>query len=169
MAQDIFDRLKQDHEKHRQLIAAIQATSGASDERKALFKQFKTDAMAHAAAEEGTLYVAMMEDPDIRQDAQHSVKEHADIGMKFVELDEMDMASPGWLNKFNSLAKEYTHHIDEEEEEKFPKAEEELGEGKAVELKSDFEERKPVEIERVQDGADVPEIKKAMEEEEGAK
>ena len=169
MAQDIFERLKQDHDKHRELIAAIKETSGASDERKALFDQFKTDAMAHAAAEEGTLYVAMMEDPEIRQDAQHSVKEHADIGMMFVELDEMDMGSPGWLNKFNSLAEEYTHHIDEEEEEKFPKAESELGEAKAIELKALFEERKPVEIERVKQGADVDEIKHAIEEEEGAK
>jgi hemerythrin superfamily protein len=169
MAQDIFDRLKQDHDRHRQLIDAIKETSGDSDERKALFEQFKTDAMAHAAAEEGTLYVAMMEEPDIRQDAQHSVKEHAEIGMLFVELDEMDMASSGWLNKFNTLAEEYTHHIDEEEEEKFPKAESELGEDKAVELKSAFEERKPVEIERVKDGADIDEIKHAIEEEEGTK
>ena len=115
------------------------------------------------------LYVAMMEDPEIRQDAQHSVKEHADIGMLFVELDEMDMASSGWLNKFNTLAEEYTHHIDEEEEEKFPKAREELGEEKAIALTPQFEERKPIEIERVKEKADVPEIKKAIEEEEGAK
>lgn len=169
MTQDIFDRLKQDHERHRELIEQIKATTGASGERKALFEQFKTDAMAHAAAEEGTLYVAMMEDPEIRQDAQHSVKEHADIGMMFVELDEMDMASPGWLNKFNTLAHEYTHHIDEEEEEKFPKAEDELGEDKAVELTAVFEERKPIEIERVKEGADVDEIKHAIEEEEGSK
>lgn len=169
MANDIFERLIEDHDKHRELIAAIKATSGDSEERTALFTQFKTDAMAHAAAEEGTLYVAMMEDPEIRQDAQHSVKEHADIGMLFVELDEMDMASSGWLNKFNTLAEEYTHHIDEEEEEKFPKAREELGEDKAIALKPAFEERKPVEIERVKADKDVPEIKKAIEEEEGAK
>lgn len=166
---DIFDRLKQDHDKHRALIDAIKETSGDSAERRDLFEQFKTDAMAHAAAEEGTLYVAMMEDPEIRQDAQHSVKEHADIGMLFVELDEMDMASSGWLNKFNTLAHEYTHHIDEEEEEKFPKAKSELGEDKAVALKDDFDARKPVEIERVVKGKDVDEIKHAIEEEEGAK
>ena len=168
MAQDIFERLKQDHNKHRELIEAIKATTGDSDDRKALFEQFKTDSMAHAAAEEGTLYVSMMEDPEIRQDAQHSVKEHAELGMLFVELTEMDMASSGWLNKFNKLAEEYTHHIDEEEEEKFPKALDELGEEKAVALTPVFEERKPVEIERVKAEADVPEIKKAIEEEEGA-
>ena len=169
MANDIFERLIEDHDKHRELIGAIKQTSGDSAERASLFARFRTDAMAHAAAEEGTLYVAMMEDPEIRQDAQHSVKEHADIGMLFVALDEMDMGSSGWLNKFNTLAEEYTHHIDEEEAEKFPKAREELGEDRAIALKPLFEERKPVEIERVEQKADVPEIKKAIEEEEGAK
>ncbi|MEP7316591.1 MAG: hemerythrin domain-containing protein [Sphingomicrobium sp.] len=169
MANDIFERLKEDHDKHRQLIEAVKETTGDSDERKSLFDEFKTDSMAHAAAEEGTLYVAMMGDPEIRQDAQHSVKEHAELGMLFVELSEMDMASSGWLNKFNKLAEEYIHHIDEEEEEKFPKAREELGEDKAIALTPEFEERKPVEIERVKADADVPEIKKAIEEEEGAK
>lgn len=169
MAHDVFDRLKQDHDKHRELIEAIKQTSGDSAERESLFSEFKTDAMAHAAAEEGTLYVAMMEDPEIRQDAQHSVKEHAELGMLFVEITEMDMSSSGWLNKFHSLAKEYIHHIDEEEEEKFPKAREELGEARSIELKSEFEQRKPVEVERVKDEADVPEIKKAIAEEEGAK
>jgi hemerythrin superfamily protein len=169
VAQDIFERLIEDHDRHRQLIEAIKATSGDSDERRSLFDEFKTDAMAHAAAEEGTLYVAMMEDPEILQDAQHSVKEHADIGMLFVELTKADMSSSGWLNKFNSLADEYTHHIDEEEEEKFEKARAELGEDKAVALKQAFEQRKPVEIERVKAEKDVPEIEKAIEEEEGAK
>ena len=169
MAKDIFERLVEDHENHRRLIEAIKATSGDSDERRSLFDEFKTDAMAHAAAEEGTLYVAMMEDPEIRQDAQHSVKEHADIGMLFVELTKADMGSSGWLNQFNTLADEYTHHIDEEEEEKFSKARAELGEDKAVALRQAFEERKPVEIERVKTEKDVPEIEKAIEEEEGAK
>ena len=166
-ANDIFSRLKQDHDKHRELIDAIKETSGDSDERSSLFTQFKTDAMAHAAAEEGTLYATMMADPEVRQDAQHSVKEHAELGMLFVELTEMNMSSSGWLNKFNKLAEEYTHHIDEEEEEKFPKAREELGEEEAVALKPVFEARKPVEIERVKTEADVPEIKKAIAEEEG--
>lgn len=169
MAKDIFERLIEDHERHRQLIEAIKATSGDSDERRSLFDEFKTDAMAHAAAEEGTLYVAMMEDPEIRQDAQHSVKEHADIGMLFVELTKADMGSTGWLNQFNTLADEYTHHIDEEEEEKFAKARAELGEDKAIALKDAFEQRKPIEIERAKSEKDVPEIEKAIEEEEGAK
>ncbi len=165
MAADIFERLIEDHDRHRQLIEQISQTSGDSEERRSLFEAFKTDASAHANTEEETLYVTIMAESDTRQDAQHSVKEHAEIGMMFVELDEMDMSSSGWLTRFKTLAEEYTHHIDEEEEEKFPKAKEVIDKAKAVELRDEFNARKPEEIERVKAKEDVPEIKKAIEEE----
>lgn len=165
MAADIFERLIEDHDRHRKLIDQISQISGDSEERRSLFEAFKTDASAHANTEEETLYVTIMAESDTRQDAQHSVKEHADIGMMFVELDEMDMSSSGWLTKFKTLAEEYTHHIDEEEEEKFPKAKEVIDKAKAVELRDEFNARKPEEVERVEAKTDVPEIKKAIEEE----
>ena len=165
MAADIFDRLIQDHDKHRDLIARIGETHGDSDERRTLFEQYKVDANAHAAAEEETLYATILAMTDMRQDAQHSVKEHADLGMLFVELDEMDMASSGWLTRFKTLAHDYIHHIDEEEEEKFPKAKEAIGAEKAIELRAEFNARKPEEVERVEAKTDVPEIKKAIAEE----
>ena len=164
MAQDIFDRLIQDHMRHRDLIARIGETKGDSDDRRSLFKAFKVDANAHAATEEETLYATILAMTDMRQDAQHSVKEHADLGMLFVELDEMDMASSGWLTRFKTLAHDYLHHIDEEEEEKFPKAKEAIGEEKAIELRAEFNARKPEEVDRVEAKIDVPEIKKAIKE-----
>ena len=164
-ATDIFARLIQDHDTHRKLIAQICETKGDSDERRTLFECYKVDANAHAAAEEETLYATIMTMTDTRQDAQHSVKEHADLGMLFVELDEMDMASSAWLTKFKTLAHDYIHHIDEEEQEKFPKAKEAISSEKAVELRAEFNARKPEEIERVEAKTDVPEIKKAIKEE----
>lgn len=169
MSQDIFERLKADHDKHREMIDQIKQTSGDSPDRKRLFEQFKNDAMGHAAAEEETLYADMMQDTEIRQDAQHSVKEHAELGELFVQLDEMDMSSSGWLNKFNHLADEYLHHIKEEEEEKFPIAKDEISEKEAVELRKEFDDRKPEEVERAREGADVDEIKHAIKESQGEK
>ena len=52
--------MKQDHDKHRKLLAAIKDTSGDSAERQCCSTHFKTDATAHAAAEEETLYATMM-------------------------------------------------------------------------------------------------------------
>ena len=154
MAADIFDRLIQDHEKHRKLIAAIEETVGASDERKALFDQYKTDATAHAAAEELTLYHDLIGESEMRVYAQHSAADHHKIGELFEELAEADMSSSGWLTRFAVLKEEYLEHLKEEEETIFPRALEDLGKERAVELKGAFNAQKPEEIERAEAGTD---------------
>ena len=77
----IFDRLKQDHDAHRQLFDKMaEATREKDDDRlEKLFDQFKVEVTAHAAAEEETLYATMLAQPDLREDAQHSVSEHKEI------------------------------------------------------------------------------------------
>jgi hypothetical protein len=151
---DIFDRLIKDHEKHRTLIAAIMETEGDSEDRRSLFDQFKTEVTAHAATEEETLYATLMQISEGRHDAQHSVAEHKELGDLIEELAEADMGSSGWLNRFKTLRHDYLHHIDEEEEEMFPNAKKLIEKSEAVELKQEFEERKPEEIERAEAGAD---------------
>lgn len=154
MATDIFDRLKADHDKHRDLIAQIEKTTGDSADRQALFAEFKTDATAHAATEELTLYHDLMGESKMRAYAQHAAKDHHELENLFKELDEMDMASSGWLNKFATLKKEYLHHLEEEEETIFPDALKDIGKERAIELKAEYEAQKPEEIERAEAGCD---------------
>ena len=78
-AQDIFDRLKQDHDKHRRLLDEIEGEAGPSEARQRAFEALKTEVTAHAATEEETLYATMMRLSDERHDAQHSVAEHKEI------------------------------------------------------------------------------------------
>lgn len=151
---DIFDRLKKDHDKHRQLIEAIMETEGDSEGRRSLFEQFKVEVTAHAASEEETLYATMMQISEGRHDAQHSVSEHKELGDKLEELAKADMGSSGWLNSFRTLREKYLHHIDEEEQEMFPAAKKLIDESEAKALKTEFEERKPEEIDRALEGAD---------------
>lgn len=147
-ATDIFERLKQDHDKHRELIAAIEACDGRGDERKALFEQYKTDATAHAATEELTLYAELMAMVDERIYAQHSAADHHEIGEKFEEIEKLDVRAEEWPKKFAELKKTYLDHLKEEEETIFEKAREALGEERSVELRDQFEAQKPEEIAR---------------------
>ena len=149
-ATTIFERLKQDHDKHRKLIAAIEQTSGTSDERKAFFEEYKTDAIAHAATEELTLYHALIGESKMRAYAQHAAKDHHEIEEAFKEVSETDMASSGWLAKFTTLKKTYLEHIDEEEKTIFPDALKDLGKDKSVELLAAYNAKKPEEIERAE-------------------
>ncbi len=151
---DIFDRLKQDHERHRQLIAKIIGPVGGSEERRSLFETFKIEVTAHAAAEEETLYATMLAREELRHDAVHSVSEHKEIGDTLEEIAALDASSPEWMTKFEALKHDYIHHIDEEEEEMFPAAADKLSDEKVSELRAIFDRRKPREVERAKVGAD---------------
>ena len=154
MASDIFERLVQDHDRHRHMIAAIEQTVGASDDRKALFEQYKADATAHAAAEELTLYHELMGESEMRVYAQHSAADHHKIGELFEELADADMGSSGWLTRFAALKEEYLDHLKEEEETIFPRALKDLGKDRAVAMKDEFNAHKPEEVERAEAGTD---------------
>ncbi|MEJ7934378.1 hemerythrin domain-containing protein [Sphingobium sp. AN558] len=144
----IFDRLKQDHDAHRQLFAKMDEAASDSDRLKKLFEQFRIEVTAHAAAEEETLYATMLSRPDLREDAQHSVSEHKEIDDYFEELGELEFAAAEWRTTFDKLKHRYLHHIEEEEEEMFPDAAKELTDEEEVKLAALFAKRKPDELER---------------------
>lgn len=146
----IFADLKADHDRHRALLARIGEASGAGDERETLFEAFRIEVSAHAAAEEESLYATMLANPELRDDARHSVSEHKEIDDFLGELAEIETASGAWLAKFKEMRHRYEHHIDEEEEEMFPAAAKELSGAEEARLARIFETRKPKELERAE-------------------
>ncbi len=142
----IFDELKADHDRHRAMLVEI--AEAGKDERAALFETFRIDVSAHAAAEEQTLYATMMADPELQEDARHSVSEHKELDDMIVELCKLEPDSAQWTKVFNELRTEYDHHITEEEEEMFPAAAEELSDAQEARLARVFAERKPEEAEK---------------------
>ena len=143
----IFEDLKKDHDKHRDMLEKLGKTEGDSEERRTQFKELCTELQAHAAAEEESLYATMLGKPDLRDEARHSVAEHKEIDDLLAELADTDMSSSAWLTKFKEMRHRYLHHIEEEEEEMFPKADKGLSESTEEKLADKFEERKPKELE----------------------
>ena len=146
----IFDKLKQDHDAHRQLFEKMADAKDHNDRLEKLFEQFRVEVTAHAAAEEETLYATMLARPDLREDAQHSVTEHKEIDDYLEELQEQPFNSPEWRETFATLKKRYLHHIEEEEEEMFPDAAAELTDEEELKLATTFARRKPAELERAE-------------------
>lgn len=138
-ADDIFSRLKQDHDKHRSLLDGLR---GARDGREAMFVELTKELKGHAAAEEQALYSTMMRKPPTTADTRHSVAEHHEIEEALNDLAATDMASSDWMAKFKDLDRRYRHHIDEEEQEHFPEFEEYLTDEDRAWMRSVFERRK---------------------------
>ena len=141
-ATEIFDRLKKDHEKHRELLDKLLETSGDSSEREALFEELTKELKAHAAAEEQALYSTMMRKPPTTGETRHSVAEHHEIEEALNDLAATDMSEGGWLTKFKTFDHQYRHHIDEEEGEHFPDFEKHLDEKDMEYMRSVFDRRK---------------------------
>ncbi len=141
----IYRDLKKDHDLHRSLLKRI---SDGDGDRTPLFEELRTQITAHAAAEEESLYATMLAEPELRDDARHSVAEHKEISDYLGELAKMEPGSSDWDEKFAHMRHRYEHHIDEEEQEMFPAAEKELPDAVEEKLADTYEERKPAELER---------------------
>jgi hypothetical protein len=116
---DIFGLLIMDHELHRDLLDALGETQGESVDRTELFERLTREIKSHAAAEEQALYSTMMRKPETTDETRHSVAEHQEIQELLNDLAATPMSSGAWMTKFRTLRDRYTHHIDEEESDKF--------------------------------------------------
>lgn len=142
---DVFGRLVEDHDRHRALLAMIEETQGASEQRQKLFEELVRELKAHAAAEEQALWSSVLRDPQTTDFARHAIAEHKEIDDMLADLAARDMSSPGWLRRFAGLKAEYLHHIREEEQEQFVAAEEQLSDSDLRHMRSVFERRKKAE------------------------
>jgi hypothetical protein len=154
MPANIFDRLIQDHDKHRKLLDAIADADGDAPERRELFESFKIDSKAHAASEEVTLYSELMGEVAMREYARHAAADHHEIDEAISAVEGTEFGSSAWRDKFAKLKETYLDHLREEEETIFPDALKDIGEERAVQLKDEFNRLKPEEIERQESGAD---------------
>ena len=143
MAADIFERLKEDHALHRDLLGRL----GGADagERAALLERLTIEIKAHALAEEQALYSTMLRKPETTEETRHSVAEHKELDDLLNDLAATDAASPAWPDKFEHLRHRYTHHIDEEEDEAFPDFARILTDDDVQYMRSVFERRKAAE------------------------
>lgn len=147
---NIFGRLVEDHDRHRALLAMIRQTTGRSEDRLALFEELTRELKAHAAAEEQALWSSVLRDPKTTEEARHAIAEHKEIDDFLADLASRDMASSGWLRRFQKLHDKYLHHLREEEQEQFVAAEKRLSAADLRHLRGVFAQRKREEKSRVE-------------------
>ena len=136
----IFDRLIEDHEKHRSLFEAL--AKCAPREADGLFTTLTKELKGHAAAEEQALYSTMMRKPPTTSETRHSVAEHHEIEEMLNDLAATDAGSDAWRTKFDALRHRYLHHIEEEEDDHFPDFAKHLTQEDEVHMRAVFDLRK---------------------------
>jgi hypothetical protein len=122
---DAFSLLKADHQKVAALFEQLESAGGQSKLR--VFEQIKTELELHTQIEEKIFYPAL-EEPEETHDLTLEAYEEHDVVKKLLrELSRARTANEEWEAKAKVLQENVEHHVEEEENELFPKAEAALG------------------------------------------
>lgn len=119
---NIFEALRESHDRQRTYADALIQTSGDTPERVEAYKQLKSELQAHETAEERHFYIPLMEFDNGVDLSRHAISEHHEMDEMMEELDETEMSSPAWLAVAKKLAEKVNHHLEEEEQKFFQMA-----------------------------------------------
>ena len=123
---DAFNLLKADHRKVEELFSQLESASGKR--KLTVFEQIKTELELHTHIEEKIFYPALEKPSETKDLALEAYEEHAVVKQLLKELGKAKSADDEWEAQAKVLQENVEHHVEEEENELFPKAEEALGE-----------------------------------------
>ncbi len=140
---DAFELLEQDHENVKKLLQeGDDTTERGVKTREELFARIKQELLVHETLEEELLYPTLKEHDQTKEVSLEGYEEHHFANEVIAELEETPVDDERWGAKFSVLKENIEHHIEEEEEEMFPKARKVLGKDQIAELGEKMQERK---------------------------
>ena len=118
-----IDLLEQDHRKIKKMLAeGEETTERAEVTRSDLYATLRREMETHERIEEQIFYPALKQHPKARDIVLEGFEEHHVVDEIMGELGETDVTDETWAAKFKVMKENIEHHIEEEEEEMFPKA-----------------------------------------------
>jgi len=129
MSTDAIVLLKEDHVRVRKLFAQFQeAGKAATKTKEAIVDKILEELTVHTYLENEVMYPRVQQLlPALEEDVLESYEEHHVADVLCFELAAMDADDERFDAKTNVLIESVTHHIDEEENDWFPKVREGLG------------------------------------------
>jgi hemerythrin superfamily protein len=125
---DLVSFLKREHGHINTLLEKLADTSeGAVKTREKLFDQVKTDLETHSAIEEKQLYPRLKKQPELKDLEKHAEQEHHRVSQMLRQIAKMPVDGEEFMQKVEELTSAVRSHVEEEEQEILPKAEDLLG------------------------------------------
>ncbi len=131
-------------EEHGKVGALLKRVSGSSDEkvRAELYPTIRHELLAHERGELAVVYPAIARYPETRGIANQHETEARTLESTIAAIDALSYNDPSWGPAFERLVKLVEEHVEEEESDFFPKAQDVLGENEAKALLPRFEAAK---------------------------
>jgi hemerythrin-like domain-containing protein len=123
---DAIAMLKADHQRVKDLFAQYEAADNVATKR-TLADQVFRELDTHTQLEENVFYPTVNEETDEGPElVKESLEEHQTMKQLIMELRDMGHDTDAFDAKFHELIQNVEHHVEEEEAEMFPLAEQEL-------------------------------------------
>lgn len=141
-----IDMLKRDHEKVRALFAELTSTTNRAEKKRSeLLEKIRKELLVHTRIEEEIFYPAFRE----ADGAEHrklffeATEEHrAAEKLVLPDLEDTTVTSEEFPARAKVLKELIEHHVEEEEQEMFPKAQKSMSAEELEELGQRIERRK---------------------------
>jgi hemerythrin superfamily protein len=121
-AQDVFELLKADHRRVEDLFSRFEEADTRT--RAGIAEDTLRELAIHARLEEELVYPAIREAIEEQDLIDEAGEEHHVAKLLMKELGKMAASDDNFAAKFNVLGEIIRHHVEEEENEIFPQAEE---------------------------------------------
>lgn len=136
---NVLDVLHDDHAVAERLFSDILRTSSADKARREeLFQTLKEALIKHSHAEEKVFYPQLRDKKPAHDMIEHGVDEHHKVEQLLSKMDTIPADSDDWLDALEDIHAKVKDHVEEEENDIFPKARQLLGDGELNQLTERF-------------------------------
>ena len=138
-----IELLKQDHQEAAALMDELEtADKGSMSTTRDMFRRLREALTLHTQIEEQVFYPALEQHEETRDMIGEAHSEHKEVKEMLAEMTGMNPGSDEFMDKLTELRDSVEHHVEEEENEMFPKAEQVLGESRLREMGRQMEQMK---------------------------
>jgi len=127
-APNALELLRTDHRTVESLFEKVKSNEDGNNA--ATFKKIKEELDVHAHIEEQIFYPHLLEkgDKELKKIVREGVEEHGQVKDLLAELSSLSGDSPTFKAKLTVLMENVEHHVEEEEDEMFSMAEDQIPE-----------------------------------------
>ena len=137
-----IELLKNDHQEASSLMEQIELADKGDRSAKELFTQLKQALTLHTQIEEQVFYPALKSFEETKDMVPEALEEHQEVDDLLAEMAALSPGNDEFMDKFTELRDAVEHHVEEEENEMFPKAEKVLGESRLQEMGRQMQQMK---------------------------
>ena len=134
MAMNMIDMLMQEHQEAAGMMDQIDSAGEADASVMTTFNQLKQALMLHMQAEEQIFYPALRNNDETGDQIGESFEEHQEVKDMLAEMSGLQAGNEEFMSMMRDLRESVEHHVEEEENELFPKARKILGDSRLEEM-----------------------------------